>query len=253
MTQRAKSYVDKTDNTVVGVDKFHFSVLENDYPDLLQYGDMYDYPGTIEITATPENVNETLYADNAAVIVYTATSAYDVSIERTNLSDEILAILLGNETDGAVRHVSTTSNPPYVGIAWRQTYSDGTYGYVKLLKGKFQEPDTTDRTREDGVDFQTRTLEGRFSATRYEHSLDNGKTFPLMKMSVIENDELYGGEGDDWFNEIFPTQVSEWKTGTVYGRGNHVIEEGDIYRAVVGHTAGETFVSDTDNWVKISE
>lgn len=251
MTVRAKSYVDKTDNTVVGVDKFHFSVLENDYPDLLQYGDIYDYPGTIEISATPENVNETLYADNSAVIVYTATSAYDVSIERTNLSDEILAILLGNETEGAIRYVSTVSKPPYVGIAWRQTYSDGTYGYVKLLKGKFEEPETTDRTREDGVDFQTRTLEGRFSATRYEYTTPGGKTFPLMKMSVIENDELYDDEGDTWFDEIFPLQADEWTKSTVYGRGNHVVHEDKIYRALVSHTAGSDFTTDKSNWVEL--
>lgn len=247
----AKSYVDKTDNTIVGVDKFHFSVLLNDYPDLLQYGDIYDYPGTIEISATPENVSETLYADNSAVIVYTATSAFDVSLERTNLSDEILAILLGSEVEGAVRHVNSVAKPPYVGIAWRQTYSDGSYGYIKLLKGKFQEPESVSRTREDGVDFQTRTIEGKFTETRFEYEPVGGNKFPLMMMSVMENDEQYDNEGDTWFDEIFPTQVSEWVTGTNYARGNHVINENEIYRAIVGHTSGTTFDSDTANWIKL--
>lgn len=249
----AKSYIDKTDNTIVGVDKFHFSELLYDYPDLLKYGDMYDFPGTIEISATPENVNETLYADNAAVIVYTATSAFDVTVERTNLPEEVLAQLLGNAQEGAIRHVNSAAKPPYVGIAWRQLYSDGTYGYVKLFKGKFQEPDNVGRTREDGIDFQTRTIEGRFAETRYVHTTDEDKQFPLMMMGVIENDENYDDEGDTWFDEIFPAQVAEWKTGTNYARGNHVIEDDVIYRAIVGHKASAAFDTDEANWVALED
>lgn len=245
-----KVYVDKTNTTIVGVDNFHFSVVENDYPDFIQYGEMYNYPGSIEITATPENINETLYADNTAVIVYTATSSVAVSLERTNLNDDILAVLMGSAKEGAIRHINSAAKSPYVGIAWRQTYSDGTYGWVKLFKGKFQEPANAARTREDSVDFQTRTLEGTFGETRFLQTFD-GKAYPLLMASVTENAEGYVAEGDTWFDEILPTTAKAWTASTAYGRGNHVSHDGKFYRAVTSHTSSEAFATDTANWAEV--
>lgn len=246
----AKIFVDNTDNTVVGVDKFHFSVLETDTPDYIKYGDMYDVPGSIEISATPTVVSESLYADNVAVIVYTATSGVEVTVERTNLPDEILAVLLGNQVDGAIRHVNSGAKSPYVGIAWRQSYSDGSYGYVKLFKGKFQEPENISRTREEGIEFQTRTLTGSFTETRFRHT-NGDEEFPLMMIGVTENHPDYDGEGDTWFDQIFETTAAKWEAGKTYGKGNYVEHDGTIYRATVSHEASSDFASDKANWEEV--
>lgn len=193
-----------TDRVIIGVDKFHYATLTTDNSTTLAYGAVKSVPMTIELNVTMNSSTETLFADNQPAIVYSTIGVVEVTMNRTNLPNDFLAEILGSPVQGGVRYVTNTQSSPYVGIAWRQLYSDGTYAYVKLFKGKFAEPDHNARTKEDGIEFQTREIVGNFVATVHEKTA-GGKTFKLLMAVADEKDAGYTNEGSTWFTSMAPS------------------------------------------------
>lgn len=208
MAEATKKYIEGTDRALVGIDKFHYSLVKKDTPTTLEYGDMVELPNTIEASVNPNAITATLYADNKAAISYAAIGNVDVSLTKTFIPNAILAELLGSPKTGAVRHITSGASSPYVGIAWRQVYSDGKYAYVKLHKGKFSEPEATAHTKEESIEFQTANINAQFVATAFEMDGQDadGKSikFPLLMSVVDELDEEYADEGDKWFDSMLP-------------------------------------------------
>lgn len=244
----ATVYIEQTDKTISGIDKLHFSIQEHDRVDFIKYGDMYRFPNTTEITVTPNVSSETFYADDSPVITYAATGDVAVSITQAHLPQLVLATLLGSPVDGAVRHLTSTAKAPYVGIAFRVTMSDDTYQFVKLYKGKFQEPEMTATTKEGSISFQPRTINATFIATSFEKEV-GGKTHKLIMSAVDESAEGYKQEGDTWFDSIHEATAPAFVPSASYGKGAVVLHEGKFYRAKATFTATETFVE--SDWEEI--
>lgn len=202
-------FVKNTDRTIIGVDNLHYSVLKSDTPEELTYGEMVKFPNTIEISVTVNSETNTLYADNKPAIIYSNIGNVEVSIDKTTIPNSTLGELLGSPMDGGVRHITSTGDSPYVGIAWRQVFSDGKYAYLKLFKGKFSEPDRAARTKEESVDFQTQQITAQFAATNHEIEGKDGDKFPLLMAVAEEEDENYADEGKTWFNAMFPVSGAE--------------------------------------------
>lgn len=200
------AFIEDTDRALIGIDKFHYARLEKDTPEELTYGEMTHLPNTIEISVTTNAAVESLYADNKPAIVYSTMGNIEVSIERTTIPNEVLSEWVGSPMDGGTRHITSIQDSPYFGVAWRQVYSDGKYGYVKLYKGKFSEPDKTATTKGESIEFQTSEIQAQFAATTHEIEGEvNGKTqkFPLL-MSVAEEDSpSYTNEGETWFDAMY--------------------------------------------------
>lgn len=208
MAETVKKYIEGTDRALVGIDKFHYSVLKKDTPKALEYGDMVELPNTIEASVNPNAITASLYADNKAAISYAAIGNVDVSLTKTYIPNSVLAELLGSPKAGAVRHITSGANSPYVGIAWRQVYSDGKYAYVKLHKGKFSEPEATAHTKEESIEFQTSQINAQFVATAFElegtDSAGKSIKFPILMSVVDEMDADYADEGETWFDSMLP-------------------------------------------------
>lgn len=237
-----------TARALIGLDKFHFSVLYADFQDLLVYGDMVSVPETIELNVNTNSQAAVLFADNKPAIAYTTVGVVEVSMTKATLPNEFLATLLGNRKVGGVRHVTSDQTSPYVGIAWRQLYSDGSYAYVKLFKGKFMEPEMNTRTKEDGVEFQTREIMANFIATSYQETDDSTEKFSLLMATTDETDPSYIDEGLTWFSHIIEPMYVAWVTATAYGVNEAVTDGGNIYRCIVAHTSGATFATDSTKW-----
>jgi hypothetical protein len=62
----------------------------------------------------------------------------------------------------------TSDIPPEVAILFRSKKSNGSYRYVKLLKGKFAVPKSDHETQGEKVSFQTPVLEGSFLRRTYD-------------------------------------------------------------------------------------
>lgn len=237
-----------TARALIGLDKFHFSVMYLDHQDLLVYGDMISVPETIELNVNTNSQASVLFADNKPAIAYTTIGVVEVSMTKATLPNEFLAILLGNRKVGGVRHITSDQNSPYVGIAWRQLYSDGSYAYVKLFKGKFMEPENNSRTKEDGVEFQTREIMANFIATSFQETDDNTEKFSLLMATTDETDPNYTDEGLTWFDYIIAPMYTAWVTATVYKVNDAVSNGGNIYRCITAHTASATFATDSTKW-----
>lgn len=237
-----------TDRVIIGVDNFHYAKLFKDNASLLQHGTVKKMPMTIELNVTTNSSTETLFADNQPAIVYSTIGVVEVTMNRTNLPNEFLADVLGSPVEGGTRHVTNAQTSEYVGIAWRQLYSDGTYAYVKLYKGKFSEPDHNARTKEDGVEFQTREIMGNFVATIHEKTIGtapNEIKFKLLMAVADEMDDGYANEGDTWFNYVY-TQPTAWAATTVYALDAVVSYQGAVYACTSAHTSTSTF--DPTKW-----
>lgn len=244
--------IQNTARALVGLDNFHFAKLLLDTQTTLAYGEMTAVPDTIELNVNTNSSASTLFADNKPAIAYTTVGVVEVSMVKATLPNEFLTEILGNKTVGAVRHTTSAQVSPYVGIAWRQLYSDGTYAYVKLYKGKFTEPEMNSKTKEDGVEFQTRTITANFIATAFEATADDSKKFPYLMATTDETDPAYTNEGDTWFDSML-APIAAWVTATAYAVGDLVLNGGNVYVCSVSHTSGATFAADLTavKWVLV--
>lgn len=203
-------YIENTDKALVGIDRFHYAPLIEDTETKLEYGDMAHLPNTVNISVAMNASTETLYADNKAAIIYSSIGNVELTAERTTIPEDVLAEWLGSTMEGGVRYVSQEQNSPYMGVAWRQVYSDGSYSYVKLYKGKFTEPDKSAVTKGETVEFQTASIVANFASTNYVKEVEDGgvtKEFPLLMSVASEDAEGYTNEGDTWFNAMYPAPV----------------------------------------------
>lgn len=202
----AATYVENTDRALIGIDKFHYAPLTTDTPETLVYGAMVDFPNTIEMSVATNSEVTSLYADNKPAIIYSTMGNIELSMTKTTIPNEVLGEWLGSPMEGGTRHITSTQNSPYFGVAWRQLYSDGKYAYVKLYKGKFTEPDKNATTKEESIDFQTAEITAQFASTTHEVEGTGtlvGTKFPLL-MSIAEEDSpSYTNEGETWFESIY--------------------------------------------------
>lgn len=234
--------IQNTARALVGLDSFHYAKLLLDTKTTIAYGQITEVPDTIEMNVNTNSSAATLFADNKPAIAYTTVGVVEVTMVKATLPNEFLADILGNKMVGAVRHTTSAQVSPYVGIAWRQLYSDGSYAYVKLYKGKFTEPENNSKTKEDGVEFQTRTITANFIATAFEATADDSKKFPYLMATVDETDPAYTDEGDTWFDSMI-APIPAWVTTTAYVVGNLVLQGGNVYVCAANHTSG-TFATD---------
>ncbi len=124
----------------------------------------------IQITVTPVFAEGILESDdgteeNEALIV-----AYDVTINASQLTDEIRAALLGHLIDAGGGILTKKTDSAQEGaLAWEELLSktDPTdpdkYKKVVLYKGKFKEfTETAQSVVQNGITYQTHNLTGRF-------------------------------------------------------------------------------------------
>lgn len=157
----------------LGLDKLHYAPLVSDDANSVEYSEMISLPLVQEIGITVEKSEGEVYADDKLADSFSSVSAYTVSINILALSEKDRAFLAGHTYDEATGRVieKTTDIAPYVGIAFRSMNSDGTYKYVKLLKGKFSENGESFKTKGESVEYQSKTIEGRFLARDFDDAL----------------------------------------------------------------------------------
>lgn len=195
-----------TQKVRIGVKNLHFAILNSDDSNGLAYATPYKVPGLIRIDVNPGTNIDTLYADNKPSIVFATVGTVDVTIEKDSLPDDLLAEILGRPTEGGVNYVTGVNNAPYVAIMFEQTYSNGTSSFVKLFKGKFIEPDRSNETKNDSVNFQTDTITAQFVATNFEKDFGSGRVEPLVMATADEDSTNYANEGATWFDYVYQAE-----------------------------------------------
>lgn len=234
-----------TQKVRTGVKNLHIAVLTQDDEDGLAYETPVKVPGLIRIDVNPGSNIDTLYADNKAAIVYSTVGSVEVTLEKDVLSQDLLDLILGRATTGGVSYVTNSNAAPYVAIMYEQTYSNNSSSYVKLFKGKFTEPDVSNQTKADSVEFQTGEITGQFVATNFEEDFGDGRTESLVMAAVDEDSENYGGEGDTWFDYVYE-EPSELEVTSNVSDGDTGISVDQSIKLTATNAMLESYVLDSD-------
>jgi phi13 family phage major tail protein len=151
------------------------------------------------ININPNGSQETLFADDGPMETAATLGKIDVEIQKNELTTQNKADLLGHEIDvnGALVY-GDSDVPPYVAIGFRTLKSNGKYRYVWLYKGKFTEPEDTNETKGDSINFQADTINGQFTRLSYQYTV-NGRSVRPWKYEL---------DGD--YEEASETTIAGW-------------------------------------------
>lgn len=165
------------------------------------YGDVVPAPGVMSLNINPNGANETLFADDGPMETASTLGKIDVEIQKNALTTTNKADLLGHNIDAKGGLVYGDSDiPPWVAIAFRTLKSNGKYRYVWLYKGKFTEPEDTNETKGDSINFQSDTIKGSFARLNYQYTV-NGKKVRPWKYELDEEHETADAETiNTWFD-----------------------------------------------------
>lgn len=119
--------------------------------------------GLREITVTPTAESGQIYAEGQVWDTDSEAGVTEVSLDRTDMTAEDEMFLLGKKrtSDGGVIG-NRNDEAPYVALMYEKKLTNGVMEYVTLFKGKFSKLEDKVKTREGGVEYQTKTLVGQF-------------------------------------------------------------------------------------------
>lgn len=180
----------------IGCKNFYYALLTSDDSTGVVYGTPVHIAGLITADVKPASNASTLYADNGPAETATVLGDVAVDIETKDLSVEDLAALLGHTVSKGVVTHSKDDKAPYVAIMFEADKANGGTRYLKLLKGKFQEPEDNAETLKDSVNFQTAKISGTFVTREYDGQ--------WKRTADTDGTDYEATTGDNWFASVEP-------------------------------------------------
>mgnify|MGYP002674049160 CR=1 FL=1 len=127
--------------------------VTTDTAEEFQCGTPFPIAGVAELSRTTESGSESHYYDNVAAVVIDSTGADEVTITASAIPFDALANITGQVYDKANgMFVEGERDSKYFAIGYITEKTDGTEIFVWRLKGKFNIPDSTHATKDDGAD-----------------------------------------------------------------------------------------------------
>lgn len=116
-------------------------------------GSVIELAGVSEIGKATDSTNESHYYDNKAAIVITSEGADEITINTSAIPLNVLADITGQYYDNATgMFVEQESTPGYWAVGYQTKDTNGNVYFVWRLKGRFNKPDQTNATEDDGTD-----------------------------------------------------------------------------------------------------
>lgn len=151
--------------TKIGVDNLVYAIMtdEGDKTTAPTYDSITAAPGVISLGINANASQETLFYDNGPGETAGTLGNIEVEIQKNQLSLAEKADLLGHgiDTKGGLVY-GAADTPSWVAIGFKSLKSNGKHKYVWLYKGKFMEPEDSNETKGDNINFQTETIKGQF-------------------------------------------------------------------------------------------
>jgi phi13 family phage major tail protein len=179
---------------VVGLRRLVYAKLLTDTTTGVTYDEVKRLAPAINANINRNSSSTSLYADDGVTEVATSTGETELELGVADIPQEVQADLLGHEIRAGVLIRSNKDVAPYVAIGFESECADGTYKMVWLYKGKFQAPSQEHNTKGESIEFQTRTITGRFANRDFDGITDieaNSGTTGLP-----------AGLIDGWFDEV---------------------------------------------------
>lgn len=145
-----------------------------------------------ELSRTTETSSETKYYDNIPAIVIDSTGADEVTITGSAIPFDVLADITGQIYDAETgMFVEGERTAKYFAIGYITKKTDGTEVYVWRLKGKFNIPDSTHATENDGTDANGQEL--TFTGINTTHKFTKtGKSAKAVNVDTSVNAVVEG-------------------------------------------------------------
>lgn len=156
--------------------------------------------GVAELTRTTESSSESHYYDNVPAVVIDSTGADEVSITASAIPFEALAKVTGQVYDATKgMFVEGERQAKYFAIGYITEKTDGTEVFVWRLKGKFNIPDSTHATKDDGAEANGQELIFTGINTAHKFAALGNKTAKAVNVDTSVNT---GVKEDTFFAEV---------------------------------------------------
>lgn len=162
-------------------------------------GDPFAMAGVAELSRTTETSSETHYYDNVPAIVIDSTGADEVSITSSAIPFDVLAKITGQTYDAAKgMFVEGERQAKYFAIGYITEKTDGTEVFVWRLKGKFNIPDSTHATKNDGAEANGQEITFTGINTTHKFTAIGNKTAKAVNVDTSVNKVAEA----DFFSEV---------------------------------------------------
>lgn len=170
-----------------------------DTTETFECGTPFAVAGVAELSRTTETSSETHYYDNVPAIVIDSTGADEVTITGSAIPFDVLAKLTGQTYDESKgMFVEGERQAKYFAIGYITEKTDGTEVFVWRLKGKFNIPDSTHATKNDGAEANGQELTYTGINTTHKFTAISNKTAKAVNVDTSVNKVAEA----DFFGEV---------------------------------------------------
>ena len=174
--------------------------VTTDTTEAFECGTPFAVMGVAELSRTTETTSETHYYDNVPAIVIDSTGADEVTITGSAIPFDVLAKLTGQTYDAEKGlFVEGERQAKYFAIGYITEKTDGTEVFVWRLKGKFNVPDSTHATKNDGAEANGQELVFTGINTTHKFTAIGNKTAKAVNVDTSVNTTVAEA---DFFGEV---------------------------------------------------
>lgn len=170
-----------------GIRGLVYAEVTKDDKENFSCGEVKELVPVAELSRTTETSSESKYYDNVPAIVIDSTGSDEVTITGSAIPFSVLADITGqvyDETLGML--VEGEREAKYFAIGYITKKTDGTEVFVWRLKGKFNIPDSTHATENDGTDANGQEL--TFTGINTTHKFTKtGKSAKAVNVDTAVN------------------------------------------------------------------
>ena len=162
--------------------------VTTDTAETFECGVPFELAGVAELSRPTETTSESHYYDNVPAIVIDSTGADEVTITASAIPFEALAKITGQTYDASKgMFVEGERESKYFAIGYITEKTDGTEIFVWRLKGKFNVPDSTHATKDDGAEANGQELVFTGVNTTHKFTALGNKTAKAVNVDTTVN------------------------------------------------------------------
>lgn len=186
-----------TKKILIGLDKFHYAILNSDTTAAVSYQTPVALKGALTVAYNPNSEVATLFADDGPYDTAETIGEVELEVGIADISQEDYAALMGHTITGGVLNELATDQPVDVAFGFRAKRSNSGYSYYWFLKGKFSKPSMDHETKGDSISWQTPTMNGKFVARIYD-----GR---YRSTTRDDANDYTAAIGTNWFSSVYGT------------------------------------------------
>ena len=159
-----------------------------DTAEKFECGTPFAIAGVAELTRTTESSSESHYYDNVPAVVIDSVGADEVGVTASAIPFDVLAKITGyayNEEKGML--VEGERDSKYYALGYITETTDGTEIFVWRLKGKFNIPDSTHATKDDGAEANGQEITYTGVNTNHKFNAIDNKTAKAVNVDTSVN------------------------------------------------------------------